>query len=485
LECGSLLPPSNRKKAAASCRTPRRLRRILVKPAGETPALPVECPRSGGFAAEDFTMVSGQSSKKRACVIGLDGVPCGLLLKMAAGGVMPSINGLLQKHALRKMKASLPEVSSVSWTSFMTGANPGEHGIFGFTDFRERSYQIRFPNSLDVKSPAIWDRLGRKGLKSIVINQPSTYPAQKIDGALVAGFVAVELARAVYPLSHLAVLEKMNYQMDIDTEKARRDHEVLWRELDSTLEGGRKAFQYFWPQAWDLFEFIVTGTDRLQHYLWNACDDPTHPDHARFFEYYRKVDQLVGEIVEKYQELTGGLKGLYLLSDHGFTGIVQEVNLNAWLQNSGYLFFDTPAAQRISEIGPGTRAFALDPNRIYLNVKGRFPRGTLEKKDVPALKSEIAAALLELKCDNRKVVRQVFDAEGIYSGPHVGKGPDLIVLSEYGFDMKGSVGGKDIFGRSDLQGMHTWDDAFVWTLRECGADPVISDLASLILEEFA
>jgi predicted AlkP superfamily phosphohydrolase/phosphomutase len=429
-------------------------------------------------------MSSSNSRRNRACVVGLDGVPFELLLRLAEDGAMPAMRRLIQQGSLHRMKASLPEVSSVSWTSFMTGTNPGTHGIFGFTDLRENSYQVRFPNSLDVKAPTLWDRLGSRGFKSIVINQPSTYPARKIEGALVAGFVAIELAKAVYPLSHLAALEKMEYQTDIDTQKARQDHAYLWKALDSTLEGGRKAFQYFWRQEWNFFEFVVTGTDRLHHYLWDAQADPGHPSHGAFVDYYMRVDELIGEITEKYCDLTGGLDGLHLLSDHGFTGIEQEVYLNAWLRAAGYLEFDSVSPMRLSDLAPGTRAFALDPSRIYLNLKGRFPRGTVDKSEKQRLKSEISAALKELEFGGRRVVREVHNTEEIYSGPHVAKGPDLVVLGERGFDMKGSIERKDTFGRSDLQGMHTWDDAFLWMPYRCGSDLAISDVAAKIMGEF-
>jgi len=429
-------------------------------------------------------MTLSNSRKNRACIVGLDGVPFDLLLRLAEDGIMPAMHRLIQGGYLHRMKASLPEVSSVSWTSFMTGTNPGTHGIFGFTDLREHTYRIRFPNFLDVKAPTLWDRLGEMGLKSIVINQPSTYPARRIEGALVAGFVAIELAKAVYPLFHLAALEKMGYQIDIDTQRARQDHTFLWKELNSTLEGGRKAFQYFWNQEWNLFEFIVTGTDRLHHYLWDAHADSGHPSHAAFIDYYSKVDGLIDQIAGRFQELTGGIEGLYLLSDHGFTGIVQEVYLNAWLTHAGYLRFDSLTPKHLSEMAPGTRAFALDPNRIYINLKGRFPRGVVEKAEKQTLKSEITAALMELEFGGSKVVREVFDAEEIYSGPYVPKGPDLIVLAERGFDLKGCLEWKDIFGRTDLQGMHTWDDAFFWTSKNCGPDLAISDVAAKIMEEF-
>ena len=73
-------------------------------------------------------------SKRRACVVGLDGVPFGLLTRLAQESVMPRTREITGEGGLRQMRAALPPVSSVSWSSFMTGTNPGAHGIFGFTE---------------------------------------------------------------------------------------------------------------------------------------------------------------------------------------------------------------------------------------------------------------------------------------------------------------------------------------------------------------
>src|SRR5512139_460409 len=171
-----------------------------------------------------------KKKKTRSCVIGLDGVPYSLVLEMADRGRMPALAGLLKEGHLHRMKASLPEISAVSWTDFMTGADSGSHGIFGFTDLKPASYSLRFPNFLDVKRETLWDVLGKKGKRSIILNQPSTYPAKPLNGVLVSGFVALDLAKAVYPLSQKALLERIGYQIDIDSLKSRQDHGFFWSE---------------------------------------------------------------------------------------------------------------------------------------------------------------------------------------------------------------------------------------------------------------
>lgn len=426
------------------------------------------------------------NSKKtnRACVIGLDGVPHGMVVELARRGVMSTMARLMDLGHLHKMKASLPEISAVSWTNFMTGANSGTHGIFGFTDFKPHSYDIRFPNSLDLKAPTLWDKLGAKGKRSIVINQPSTYPARKIEGVLISGFVALELAKAVWPMTYRATLEQMGYQIDVDTTKVRESPEVLWQELTKTMAGRQKALNLLWEEEWDYFEFIVTGTDRLHHFLWKAYEDPGHPSHQAFLDYYRHIDRLIGKTVAAYRKLTNTYDGFYILSDHGFTGIVQEVYLNVWLERNGYLKFAKPEPEGLGDIAARTRAFALDPSRIYINLKTTFPKGTVERSAKKALKEEIAGKLEKLEYQGRKVVHKVFFAEDVYSGPLAGKGPDLIVVGEPGFDMKGSVKKKEIFGRSRLQGMHTWDDAFCWASDDLGEDLAIEDVAPFILKNF-
>jgi len=424
-----------------------------------------------------------KKKKNRVCVIGLDGVPYSLLLELSRKGIMPAMGRLIDSGHLHQLKASLPEISAVSWTNFMTGTNPAVHGIFGFTDLKPNSYELRFPNFLDLKKETFWDRLGEKKKKCIIINQPSTYPARKINGILISGFVAIELAKAIYPHTYKTPLEQMGYLIDIDTLKSRENHELLWDELDKTLEGRQKAWNYFWREDWDYFEFIITGTDRLQHFLWTAYEDENHPYHQKFLDYYTKIDRTIDKIVNSFRKLADDDR-LYLLSDHGFTKVEQEVYLNTWLRNNGYLKFENSSPENLAEISESAQAFALDPNRIYLNLKDKFPKGSVDPADKKSLKEEIKRKLANLEYEGRKVVREIFETEEIYSGPYLAAGPDLIVLSEYGFDMKGSIKKKDVFGKTDLQGMHTWDDAFFWANRDCGPDLLISDLADIILKSY-
>ncbi|MDI6845877.1 MAG: alkaline phosphatase family protein [Candidatus Saccharicenans sp.] len=430
-----------------------------------------------------MAIIKKSRPRRKVCVVGLDGVPHSMLLNLAKSGAMSTVSRLLDAGHLHRMKASLPEISAVSWTNFMTGANPGTHGIFGFTDFKPGTYDLRIPNFLDVKSDTIWDQLGKRGLKSIVINQPSTYPARRVNGVLISGFVAVDLSRSVFPQSYFSTLEQMGYQIDVDSGKVVDNPAVLWQEISKTMASHQKALNYFWEQDWDYFEFVITCTDRLHHFLWSAYEDTSHPFHQYFLDFYQQIDRIIGKILNAFKKMNESEENFFILSDHGFTGIVQEVYLNAWLAQNGYLSFNTPEPRSLNDISSKTVAFALDPNRIYLNLKNKFPRGRVEKSERKKLREEIAERLKKLEYNGRRVVRQVFMAEEVYSGRYTSRGPDLIVVSEPGFDLKGSIRKKEVFGRSYLQGMHTWDDAFFWSTEDHGPDLAIENLAGIILKK--
>ncbi len=427
----------------------------------------------------------GRKRKNRVFVLGLDGVPYELLIRFTSQGLMPSIAEIIKRGCLQKMRVPLPEISSVSWTSFMTGTNPGTHGIFGFVDLKPQSYHIRFPSFKDLKAPTVWDKLGEQSKRCMVINQPATYPASPINGVLISGFVAIELGKAVAPDSYLPKLRRLNYQIDIDTMRARQDHDFLFRELDRTLEARQRVADHLWEEEWDYFQLVVTGTDRLHHFVWEGIEDESHPYHQHIVNYYQKVDQLGSNLYEKFSRLTNGEGQFFILSDHGFTGIRQEVYLNSWLRQEGYLSFRVPQPSSLEDIGEGTVAFALDPNRIYLNRKGKFPRGVVGENEAATLREEIRRKLQGMEHQRRRVVEKVFLGEELYSGPWVDMGPDLVVLSRYGYDMKGSVKEKEVFGRSNLQGMHTWDNAFFFSREKVNKEDLhITDICDMIIGIF-
>ncbi len=423
--------------------------------------------------------------KTKAVVLGLDGVPYALIQDFLPKGILPNMQKIFAQGNLRRMEVTVPEISSVSWPSFMTGVDPGTHGIYGFTELLENSYDMFFPNYAHLKAPAIWDTLEKQGRRSVVLNQPGTYPAKRINGALISGFVAIEMHKAVFPAKYIGKLKRLNYDIDIDTSIARKNHNFAFQELERTLEGRRQAVDLLWEnEEWDFFEVVVTGTDRLHHYLWHALTDENHQHHERAINYYREVDKFAGEMAERYIKATkdDSLSGFFMLSDHGFCALEKEVALTRFLLEKGLMKFETDEPTELGEISPESKVFVMDPNRVYVHTKGKYPKGGVDPADKEKVLDEVQAALGELEYEGKKLVRRFFRNQEAYHGPLAVNGPDLVAVSIDGFDFKGSLDRREVFGHFGFTGMHNQDDAFLWTTKPVGENPIITEVAGLILD---
>ena len=406
-----------------------------------------------------------QQPPQRACVVGLDGVPCSMIRRFVADGVMPRMGEIAAAGALRDMTVSLPEISSVSWSTFMTGKNPGEHGIYGFTDLHPGTYTQSFPSFRELKTDTIWDRLGERKMRSVVINQPATYPARPLHGALVSGFVAVHLDKSVFPARYLRTLRDLDYEVDLDASQLRDDAPALFRKLHQMLRMREQLMNMLWEEEkWNLMEVVVTGTDRLHHFQFDAYEDPADPHHQDFLDYYRAVDAFVGRVYDRFQT-DSNAKGFFVLSDHGFCRTRHEVNINRVLSEHGFLVMNDPAARDLDAISERATAFALDPSRVYLHRRGRYPKGSVGPEKADSLLAEISDVFAALEHEGEKIIRRVVRGSDVYSGTEVERAPDLVLITANGFDLKGRLNADAVVTPRRLRGMHTWDDAFLATSR--------------------
>lgn len=390
----------------------------------------------------------------RLIIIGLDGVPYRLLKDLADRKIMPNTREIIKNGIFRQMSSSIPEVSSVAWSSIITGKNPAEHGIFGFTDFLPDTYKLYFPNFNDLKAPVFWNT---PPTPSVIINVPSTYPALPLNGVLISGFVAPTLEKAVYPSSFISYLKEVDYRIDVDSGKAHQSFDTFLTDLDETLKSRIEIYRYLWEkEPWQIFMLVFTETDRLMHFLWDAYENGSHKYHSRFLEYFKKIDEIIGEIAGKSKDSDS----IILLSDHGFEKLEKDVNINFLLKNEGFLKLIPGEDERFSSVDYGTRAFALDPARIYINLKGKYPRGTVELKDKERIVKDLKTLFISLESEGKRVIKKVFGKEEIYEGHLSEQAPDLVLVGDKGFNLKATMKTNELFSKGIFTGKHTQEDAF-------------------------
>jgi len=322
----------------------------------------------------------------------------------------------------------------------------------------EGSYRLFFPNFNNLKAPPFWE--DKSIGKSVIINVPSTYPAERLNGILIAGFVALDPNKAIYPPSLIEELKKLDYRIDVNAKQAHQSKELFLRNLNNTLEARIATYRHLWDKEdWDYFMLVFTSTDRLSHFLWDAYEEKSHRYHSFFLNYLRRIDEVIGEIDE--QAAKRNYDKLVLLSDHGFERLNKMIYVNKYLRDCGFLKLKDIPAKSFNDIENGTVAFALDPGRIYLNIEGKYPRGSVKRSETDKVIEKLVETFKNFTVDAEPVINQIYHKEEIYEGALVDRAPDLVLMPNAGFDLKANIKTDKLWDNSAFTGKHTYDDAFL------------------------
>ncbi len=403
------------------------------------------------------------SRAKRVLVLGFDGTPYSFMKRMKEENRLPNLAKLFDDGSFLRMDSIHPYVSCVAWSSVMTGKNPGKHGIFGFADCKPGTYDIFIPNSLNLRSRMLWEILSEHGRRVVSIGVPVTYPPREVNGCLVSGFLAPTIEKGTYPPDLGRTLKEKGYIIDIDAQKARTDLDGLFPDLMTTLDKRvENAMYLFDRERWDFFLVHFMETDRLHHFVWEHMEEGHEKYAPLFYRFYERLDEHVGSFLEKIDDDVT----IIILSDHGFCTVKKEIYINYWLEETGWLAYRSGEKKTMPNIDwSRTRAFCMDPGRIYLNLKGRQPEGIVSRgAEYDGFRSNIAGELRTLiePESGDPLVRNVFTNQELFSGPEAENGPDLVIDSHWGYDMKGFHGRDSLTGKGPINGMHTFEDAMLY-----------------------
>jgi len=399
---------------------------------------------------------------RKVVVIGPDGTPLSLISSLIAEGELPNFARIFEEGSVRPMTSAMPAVSSVAWSCFMTGKNPGKHGIYGFLDRKPNSYDTYIPNSNVMRSETLWEILSRHGKRVVEMNVPVPYPPRRDNGILVAGFLSPRLEKATYPASVGEQLKSMGYRLDVDPWQARENKDKFLEDLYYTLDKRQEAmFHFMETEEWDFFMLQIMETDRLHHFLWEHWEKGDEKYAPAFLKLYHKIDGLLGRLYERLTEDTT----LVVLSDHGFCTMKKEVFINRWLQDNGWLNFTKDPPDSLRDIHPDSKAYSMDPGRIFVNLRGREPQGSVDAgREYEALRKELTDALSELREpeSGEPMIERVYKREEIYSGECYPQAPDLVAMPCRGYDLKGSIKKAVLTEKGVINGAHTYNDAMIY-----------------------
>src|SRR5687768_1738033 len=191
------------------------------------------------------------------------------------------------------LESTIPPVTPPAWTSFMTGKNPGGHGLYHFVEPEPGGYGMRYTNARSRKATTIWRLLSDAGCRSGVVNVPMTFPPEPIDGFMISGMdTPDEQSDFVYPRALLPGLRDTVGAPRLEArylgfmhDDVRRQH--VLRELAEIDEQRLRTILYLLDrEPVDAFMVVYGSPDTVQHYFWHYADTSHYrhdPDGAAVF----------------------------------------------------------------------------------------------------------------------------------------------------------------------------------------------------------
>ena len=418
-------------------------------------------------------------------VIGLDGATWNLLKPLIDAGELPTIKQLIKNGLCDKLESSIPPVTVPAWKCYSTGTNPAKLGVYTWVGLDIKNKKSNVYNSKLFKGDDLWDYLGRKEYKVGVINMPGTYPPKPVNGFMISGLPANEPDEYTYPQSLKKELVK-NYdyklhpstmlKIDVTNEKITLD------EIKELIKLRFKIAKKYINTV-DFFHLTIFYIDIVQHFMWKYMENGGEHKNA-IRDAWKIIDQEMGDLISCIDKDCN----IFLMSDHGFTKQVVTFYINSWFEQEGYLakrqhkikmnfipslahslginrnqlvhIAETFGIKQIlmkiipinvalkipdkkGKVGIGgifdvidwdkTKVIAIGEGLVYIN------KDNLTDTEYKALRIELVEKLKEIKHPktNTKIIQDAYLKEDIYNGEFLDDAPDIVVLWNEGYEIRG------------------------------------------------
>jgi predicted AlkP superfamily phosphohydrolase/phosphomutase len=446
--------------------------------------------------------------KRKVLVIGLDGATFDLIYPWVKEGKLPHLKKTMSQGTRGELNSTIPPISAAAWTSFLTGKNPANHGIFAFRTYDLSAYSCydeTLANSSFFAGTTIADYINSQGLSAGLISLPLTYPPWAINGFIIAGFPTPRSINYSYPPDFADKYGKLSLPTDFpifsEQKKIKVANSLLEARLSLALDEIKSGKHHF-------IAVVFNNSDIAHHHFWRTLDSDNLKENI-VLKQYQIMDQAVGRLLDS----TPDDYLIIIMSDHGGgPSPTKFFNTNFWLSQMGWLapipskigmseflaqifawmkdhtpfkeYFKRYLPRRIRQEfslrvqnislidWSNTKAYRVPMSPpvegIHINVKGRQPKGIIsEGSEYEELRNEIIQELQMLKDpeSNQPLVTEAYKREEIYSGRYLNRAPDIVFFLNAFF--KGGAGMKKLISpvpKYDLKmwsGNHTMNGIFI------------------------
>jgi predicted AlkP superfamily phosphohydrolase/phosphomutase len=315
-------------------------------------------------------------------VVGLDGATFDVMQPLLEAGRLPTLSCLKAAGVWGTLESVVPPESAQAWSSFLTGNNPGRHGILGFTRRVPGQVDRELSTSRHRAGPDLSELLSRQGKRVGLFNVPLTYPPRPTAGFTISGMgtPGLEAQFAEPPELREELLREFGDRLSVDPDAVGMGPEAYLDELHASIDRTSAVGSYLLDRfaPLDVAVVVFMAADRVQHFFWHQSEvaDPLRATDGELCnltaisEIYEHLDAAVGRLIEHRE----GWHAV-VLSDHGAGPIHRLVHLNRWLAGEGYLRFRDPPGGPGRTLSTLARSPVLGLYRAYARrLKPTIPR---------------------------------------------------------------------------------------------------------------
>jgi predicted AlkP superfamily phosphohydrolase/phosphomutase len=374
---------------------------------------------------------------------------------------LENIRRLMALGAWGRLESVIPPITVPAWMCLATSQDPGSLGVYGFRNRVDHSYSgLGFATSKSIQELTIWDQLAREGKRSVIIGVPPNFPPRRVNGVSVGCFLTPDPSKDQYthPASIAGEIRELVGEYETDV-KGFRTGDKAWLR-DAIFRMSRKFWtvvrHYVAKDDWDYFQCVDIGLDRVHHGFWKYHDpehvlhQPDSPYKDVIRDYYLHLDQEIGRVLGLVSDDTI----LLVVSDHGAQRLDGGFCVNQWLVREQLLALESYPTEatpfeKLQVDWSRTKVWSEGGYyaRVFLNVKGREPQGTIAPAEYETFRDEMKSRLEGLLPGTL-----VFKPEQIYRTVR-NIAPDLIVhFGGLYYRSIGGVGYPDLIVRENDTG---------------------------------
>ncbi|MBI3463592.1 MAG: alkaline phosphatase family protein [Planctomycetes bacterium] len=310
------------------------------------------------------------ASESRVLVIGLDGATFDVLGPLVDSGVMPNLARLMRTSALAELNSTRPFITPVAWSTFQTGGDPHEHGIWDYRYLDHPRGRLQLNHTGRFRRPTLFDAVSQAGGEVVSLNLPMTFPAPpEVRGIVIGGIDAPSISAAVAP--------RPEFARKMQATGASFELRTIWKRRPATIEelsaGIDRTVADFHGRAiaarvadsltdWRLMVVQFQTLDCLQHRCWewlgvgvrgqgsgirgrsevggqrsevgNQGDGRSDTAEKQVQRAMRALDCAVGELCELAERKRAAV---VVVSDHGFGPFREKINVMELLRRRGLI----------------------------------------------------------------------------------------------------------------------------------------------------